>query len=187
MSWHGSKPSGRHGGDGRNIGHGAGHRDNHGHAQERHDSAAQWGRAGQTASGGSASGHNNRGGTNGSAHPSGIVSKFTTVAAIAALVLWSLLAWGAYGLVDVLGGWLFANGGRLLQGGKDAAGAVGIGKEIIDRVDIQGTSGLLQQLIGAALVVARPTIVFVWSLGALAIVAAPFVVRRLDRFVRSRH
>ncbi|MFE0015758.1 hypothetical protein ACFWXH_12990 [Mesorhizobium sp. NPDC059054] len=187
MSWHGSKQSGRHGGGGRNIGHGAGHRDNHSYDEERHGSAAQWGRVGEPASGGRALGHNDRGGTNDPAQSSGIVSKFAIFAAIAALVLWSLLAWGTYGLVDVLGGWLSANGGTLLQGGKDAAGAVGIGKEIIDRVDIQGANGVVQQLIAAALVVARPTIVFVWFLGALAIVAAPLVVRRLGRLVRSRH
>ncbi|PLP58735.1 hypothetical protein CYK37_13775 [Mesorhizobium loti] len=115
------------------------------------------------------------------------MSKFVVVVAIVALVFWSLLAWGAYELVDVLGSWLSTNGGTLLQGGRDAAGAVGIGKEVIDKVDIQGTARLLQQLVGAALVVARPTIVFVWGLGVLAIMAAPFVVRRLDRFVRSRH
>lgn len=121
------------------------------------------------------------------AQPSRFASKFAVVAAIAALVFWSLLAWGAYGLVDVLAGWLSTSGGALLQGGKDAAGAVGIGKEVIDKFDVQGTAGLLQQLVGAALAVARPAIVFVWFLGVLAILAAPFVVRRLDRFVRSRH
>lgn len=126
-------------------------------------------------------------GTAGPARVSGKASKFAVVAAVAALIFWSLLAWGAYGLVDVLGGWLSAHGGALLQGGKDVAGAVGVGTDIVDKVDIQNSTGLLRQLVDAVLVVARPTIILVWLLGGLAILAAPFVMRRLGRFVRPRH
>ncbi|MFD9897141.1 hypothetical protein [Mesorhizobium sp. NPDC059025] len=115
-----------------------------------------------------------------------VQSKFVFVGAIGAVLLWSLLAWVAYGLVDGLGGWLSANTGALLQGGKDAIGTIGIGKDVVDQVNVQGAGGLLQQLIAAAVAVARPLIVFVWFLGSLAILAMPFVLRRLGGFVRSR-
>lgn len=117
-----------------------------------------------------------------------IQSKFAFLVAIGAILLWSLLAWAAYGLVDGVGGWLSANTGALLQGGKDAIGAIGIGKDVVDQVNVQGTSGLLQQLVASVVVVARPLIVFVWFLGSVAILAAPFVLRRLGGFMRSgRH
>lgn len=115
-----------------------------------------------------------------------VQSKFAFVGAIGAVLLWSLLAWVAYGLVDGLGGWLSANTGALLQGGKDAIGTIGIGKDVVDRVNVQGAGGLLQQLIAAAVAVARPLIVFVWFLGSLAILAVPFVLRRLGGLVHSR-
>ncbi len=113
-------------------------------------------------------------------------SKFAFFGAIGAVLLWSLLAWMAYGLVDGLGGWLSANTGALLQGGKDAIGTIGIGKDVVDQVNVQGAGGLLQQLIAAAVAVARPLIVFVWFLGSLAILAVPFVLRRLGGLVHSR-
>lgn len=195
MSWLGPKRSKRRDRHGRDVSrNGAGHRDDEREELgrgDRHDGAEQsqfgWGRAGHESGQGSATFADIiRSDSNNPAQSRWAASKFVIVAAMAVLVLWSLVAWGAYGLVDMLGDWLTANGGTLLQGGKDAAGAVGIGKEIIDRVDIEGTTGLLQQLIAAALMVARPTIVFVWFLGAVAIAAAPFVVKRLGRLVRSR-
>ena len=113
------------------------------------------------------------------------MSKFAIVAAIGIFLAWTLLAVAAYGLVDVLGGWLSTNSGVLLQGGKDVAGAVGVGKELVDKVDVQGTASLVQQVLAGALVIARPAIVALWLLGALAIVAAPFALRRMGLLRRS--
>lgn len=119
--------------------------------------------------------------------PSQVVqSKFVFLGAIGAVLLWSLFAWVAYGLIDGLGGWLSANTGALLQGGKDAIGTIGIGKNVVDQVNVQGASGLLEQLVASAVAVARPLIVFVWFLGCLAILALPFVLQRLSSFARSR-
>ena len=196
MSWYGSKQSGHHGGG--DIGHRSGarypgdrtHGERHGNgdSQDRPRPSFNWGRSGH----GTKRGENDPigmiGGTaNGKASTPRTASKLAIAAAIAALIFWSLLAGGAYALVEVAGGWLSANGGALLQGGKDVAGAVGVGKDIVDKVDIQSSAELLQQLVGAALMVARPTIVFLWLLGSLAILTAPFVATRLGRFVRSRH
>lgn len=113
--------------------------------------------------------------------------KFAIVAAVGIFLAWTLLAIAAYGLVDGLGGWLSANSGALLQGGKDVAGVVGVGKELVDKVDVQGTTSLVQQVTGAALVIARPAIVALWFLGALAIIAVPFALRRFGLFRRSGH
>lgn len=117
-----------------------------------------------------------------------VQSKFVFLGAIGAVLVWSLFAWVAYGLVDGLGGWLAVNSSALLQGGKDAIGTIGIGKEVVDQVNVQGAGGLLQQLVASAVAVARPVIVFVWFLGSLAILALPFVLRRLGSSLRSgRH
>ncbi|HEV2504168.1 MAG TPA: hypothetical protein VGV39_13915 [Mesorhizobium sp.] len=121
-----------------------------------------------------------------SSNVASVQSKFAFVGAIGAVFIWSLLAWLAYGLIDGLGGWLSASTGALLQGGKDAIGTIGIGKDVVDQVNVQGAGGLLQQFVAAAVAVARPAIVFVWFLGTLAILAVPFVLRRLSGFVRSR-
>lgn len=128
------------------------------------------------------------GGSSSPASAPSIQSKFVFLGAIGAVLVWSLFAWVAYGLVDGLGGWLSANSSTLLQGGKDAIGTIGIGKEVVDQVNVQGAGGLLQQLVASAVAVARPVIVFVWFLGSLAILALPFVLRRLGSSLRSgRH
>lgn len=98
-----------------------------------------------------------------------------------ALVLWSLLAWTGYAFVDVLSGWLSSNATTLLQTGKDAATATGIGKEAAGWLDVEATSGLARQLLDFAVVVAKPAIVMIWALGALVIVAIPAILRRLGR------
>lgn len=99
-----------------------------------------------------------------------------------ALVLWSLLAWTSYGFVDILSGWLSSNATTLLQTGKDAANATGIGKGAVGWLDVEATSGLARQLLDLAVFVAKPAIIVIWALGALVIVAIPAILRRLGRF-----
>lgn len=155
-------------------------------------SQAGWGRSGNDRSGkdafpGMTGGTGMAGKSLSNAAPgSGSLSKFAFLGAIGAVLIWSLLAWAAYGLVDGLGGWLTANTGALLQGGKDVIGTVGIAKDVVDQVDMQGTTGLLQQFVSMAVTVARPAIIVIWFLGALAILAVPFLLRRLGGLLRSR-
>lgn len=60
------------------------------------------------------------------------------------LVLWSLLAWVGYALVDPALGWAAASSGALVDGGKGLATAVGAGKEVgavVDKLNVSGAVG----------------------------------------------
>jgi len=111
--------------------------------------------------------------------------RLVTVATIGIFIGWALLAVVAYSLVDIFGGWLSANSSVLLQGGKDLASAAGVGQVLVDKVDMQGTTTFVQQLLTGVLTIARPAIVILWIMGALAIVAAPFVLRRFRPKIRQ--
>lgn len=104
------------------------------------------------------------------------------------LVLWSLLAWIAYSLVDPALGWLAASAGLLVDGGKDIATATG-GKEvssILANINVRG--GFWGQAIVFLGVVLKPAIVIVWVIGALILAAASFILPKIGRlFAARRH
>ncbi|GAA4110200.1 hypothetical protein ACFFTN_05455 [Aminobacter aganoensis] len=102
-------------------------------------------------------------------------------AALVALVLWSLFAWVGYGLVDSILAWASSNVGALVETGKDAAAATGIGKEVVGAVDSVQTTGFLAGLANLVGVVLRPLIVVAWALGAALILAMPWLVSLLRR------
>jgi hypothetical protein len=110
--------------------------------------------------------------------------RFGTAATLVVLVLWTLLAWGGYSLVDVVLAWTSTNVGAIVQTGKDAAAATGIGTDVVGVVDSAQTSGILGGLVGIVGAVLRPLIVVVWLGGAVIIMAAPWLVSLLRRKFR---
>ncbi|GLS32351.1 hypothetical protein SAMN04488498_11730 [Mesorhizobium albiziae] len=113
------------------------------------------------------------------------VKKMGFGVALVALVIWSLIAWIAYGLADGLIAWTSTNAGAIMQTGKDAATATGLGKEIVGTFDVAQGSGFVAgflNLIGAFL---RPVVVIGWMIGAAVILAAPWLLSRL--FSRRFH
>lgn len=119
--------------------------------------------------------------------PSGLPRKLPMAVALVGLVLWSLLAWVGYVLVDPILGWVAASVGLLVDGGKDIATATG-GKEVGIILDNLNVSGFLGQIIALLRVVLKPAIVVVWAIGALILTAAPFILPKIGRiFAGRRH
>jgi hypothetical protein len=113
--------------------------------------------------------------------------KLPMAVVLVGLVLWSLLAWVGYVLVDPVLGWVAASAGLLVDGGKDIAAATG-GKEVGTILDNLNVSGFLGQVIALLRVVLKPAIVVVWAIGALILVAAPFILPKIGGvFVGRRH
>jgi len=101
------------------------------------------------------------------------------IVVIAGLAVWSLLAWIGYALVDPVLGWVAANAGLLVDGGKGLATATGAGKEVGSVVDNLNVSGFLGQAIALLRVVLKPAIMVLWAIGALALIAAPVILPRI--------
>ncbi|MBT1155114.1 hypothetical protein J1C56_05875 [Aminobacter anthyllidis] len=110
--------------------------------------------------------------------------RFGTAATLVVLVLWTLLAWLGYSLVDVVLAWTSSNVGTIVQTGKDAATATGIGTEVVGVVDSAETSGMLGGFLALVGAVLRPLIVVVWLGGAVLIMAAPWLVSLIRRKFR---
>ena len=107
--------------------------------------------------------------------------KFGMAAALVVLVLWSLFAWVGYSLVDSILAWTSSNVGAIVQTGKDAATATGIGTDVVGAFDSSQTTGFLSGLVGLVGVILRPLIVVVWLGGAVLILGAPWLVSLLRR------
>lgn len=106
--------------------------------------------------------------------------------ALILLAAWTLLAGLAYMLAEPVLGWIAANLGLLVSGGKVAATTAGVGKEagvLLDNLDTSGLAGQVIAFLGAVL---KPAIILVWGLGALALVAAPALLSWLSRWRASR-
>ncbi|KAA0946402.1 MAG: hypothetical protein KKC24_04270 [Gammaproteobacteria bacterium] len=100
------------------------------------------------------------------------------------LVLWSLLAWVGYALVDPVLGWVAANAGLLVDGGKGLA--TGAGKEVGSVVDNLNVSGFLGQAIALLRVIVKPAIIVLWVIGTLVLIAAPVILPRVGRLLGGR-
>lgn len=107
--------------------------------------------------------------------------KFGMAATLVVLVLWTLFAWVGYSLVDSILAWTSTNVGVIVQTGKDAATATGIGTDVVGAFDSSQTTGFLGGLVGLVGVVLRPLIIVVWLGGAVLIMAAPWLVSLLRR------
>lgn len=142
----------------------------------RHGDAGNWGSGERGPSG-------NAFGREGSAKVERPLRKprFGKAVTLVVLVLWTLFAWGGYSLVDSILAWTSSNVGAIVQTGKDAAAATGIGTEVVGVVDSAQTTGFLGSLVNLVGVVLRPLIVVVWLGGAVLIMAAPWLVSLLRR------
>lgn len=118
--------------------------------------------------------------------PPRLPRKLPMAVVLMGLVLWSLLAWIGYSLVDPVLGWVAASAGLLVDGGKGLATAVGAGKEVGAVVDNLNVSGFLGQTIALLRVVLKPAVVIVWAIGALALIAAPVILRKIGRLLAAR-
>jgi len=101
--------------------------------------------------------------------------------ALVALVIWSLLAWLAYGLADGLIAWTSANAGAILQTGKDAVAVTGVGKEVAGALDVAQGAGFISGTLALIAVFLRPAVIVGWMIGAAVILAAPWLLSRLVR------
>jgi hypothetical protein len=109
------------------------------------------------------------------------------IAVFVGIALWSLFAWFGYASADAVLDWLASNVGRVVEGGKDLAGAVGFGKEAGSLAERLNASGFLGQVIKLLHSIFKPLIVVVWGLGVLALLAAPLLAARVRRFSGRRH
>lgn len=112
--------------------------------------------------------------------------KLPMAVVLVGLILWSLFAWIGYALVDPVLSWVAANAGVLLDTGKGLAAATEAGKEVGAAVDTLNVGGLLGQAIALLRVVLKPAIVIVWAIGALLLVAAPFIISKVGRLLARR-
>ncbi|KQT22798.1 hypothetical protein ASG57_25500 [Bradyrhizobium sp. Leaf396] len=84
--------------------------------------------------------------------------------------------------------WLATSGSAVLQAGKDAGSAIGVGKEVGVAIDSLKSSGLVEQAVALLRIILKPAAVVIWLLGALLIVLLPRMLGRLaGAFGRRRH
>lgn len=117
--------------------------------------------------------------------PPRLPRKLPLAVVLGGLVLWSLLAWIGYSLVDPVLAWVASSAGLLVDGGKAIATAAG-GKEVGTILDTVNTGGLLGQVIALLGVVLKPIIVVVWAIGALLLVVAGFMLPNIGRLMSGR-
>lgn len=98
---------------------------------------------------------------------------------VVALAVWSVLAWIGYVSVDIVVGWAAVLADFALTSAKDLAAAIGVGKEVGGVADSFKATGLLDQAFALLRWIAKPAIVVIWAVGALAIVAAPAILSRI--------
>lgn len=109
--------------------------------------------------------------------------RMPTAAVLVGLVLWSLLAWVGYILVDPVLGWVASNAGLLVNGGKGLATAAGAGKEVGTVLDNLDVTGFLGQAIALLRVIIKPAIIALWAIGALVLIAAAAILPRIGRLL----
>ncbi|MEP9369962.1 hypothetical protein [Xanthobacter sp. VNH20] len=106
-----------------------------------------------------------------------------------AMIVWSVLAWGAFLLVDPVFGWLSGQGGALAQAGKEIGGLLPGGKEIATVVGSVDAPGLIGSAAAAVKAVAKPVIVVIWVVGSFALLVAPkaigTIIGRRNAIARS--
>lgn len=99
-----------------------------------------------------------------SAPPLGKPKPILWILVIVGIGFWSLLAWIAYGVVEPFFGWVAANAGPFASG-------LGVG----------GIGGFFGQMSAWLQSIAKPAIVIVWAVGALALLAAPIFLPAMIR------
>lgn len=111
--------------------------------------------------------------------PGRVTGPFVWLLVTAALAVWSLLAWGAYGLADGLLGWSVANSGALIDSGRGLADAAGVGQPVGKAADALNLGGLAEQGLGLLQSLLGPAIIALWAIGAVLLLAAPWLLSRI--------
>ncbi len=118
-------------------------------------------------------------------HEEKVSRSISSMVVLAGIVIWSLLAWTAYALVDPVLGWMAANAGLVLDSGKGLA--TGVGKEAASVAQSINAGGFLGQAAVFLKAVLKPLIIVVWAIGFLGLLAAPRILPKLiGRFARGR-
>ena len=86
------------------------------------------------------------------------------------LVIWSIFAWLAYGLVEPLLGWVSTTNA--------SAGSGFYGASI---------AGLIGQLFNLLGVVSKPAIIAIWAIGGIGLALAPLLLPKILRLRRRFH
>jgi hypothetical protein len=104
------------------------------------------------------------------------------------LLAWTVVVYVGYVALDIILSWLATSGSAVLQAGKDAGSAIGVGKEVGVAIDSLKSSGLVEQAVALLRIILKPAAVVIWLLGALLIVLLPRMLGRLaGAFGRRRH
>ena len=98
------------------------------------------------------------------------------------IVIWSLLALGAWALIDPLLGWAAGVAGPATDVGVGVANWFGLGKEVSALRDVANVDGLVGWAIGPVHFLAKGGLVLVWLVGSAALIALPIVLRRRSRW-----
>ncbi len=94
------------------------------------------------------------------------------VVILGALLVWTLLAWGAWALVGPFLAWAGGMVAPVLDVGSAVGGAVGLGKEVGAVIEASRAEGIAQWLLGVLGWIARPAIVIIWIIGVGVILLA---------------
>lgn len=110
------------------------------------------------------------------------------VVVIFSLLAWTVVVYVGYVALDIVLSWLATSGSAVLQAGKDAGSAIGVGKEVGVAIDSLKSTGLVEQAVSLLKTILKPAAIVVWALGALLIVLLPRMLWRLaGAFGRRRH
>lgn len=112
--------------------------------------------------------------------------KLPAAVVLVGLLLWSLLAWIGFSLVDPVLGWLAVNIGLLVDSGEGLATSAGAGNVVGSILGDLNLSGFLGQVIALLQVLLKPAIVIVWAIGAFILVASPLILPKIGRLLAGR-
>lgn len=107
---------------------------------------------------------------------------------LAGVLVWAVVVYVGYVVVDMILSWLATSGGAVLDAGKNAGSTLGVGKEVGPAIDTLKSTGIVDQGVSLLRVILRPAAVVFWMLGALAIVLLPKMLLMLSgAYRRGRH
>ena len=98
------------------------------------------------------------------------------------IVLWSLLALGLWALVDPLLAWAASMAGPAADLGVGLAGWFGLGKEASALRAAANVDSLAGWAVGPLHFLLKAGLILVWIAGAVALTAAPAILRRRSRW-----
>ena len=99
-----------------------------------------------------------------------------------ALIVWSVLVWGAYLLVDPVLGWLAGSVGPLTDAGTGVARWFGLGQQAAVLRDMANVEGVIGWAVGPLHFVIKTGLLLVWIAGGFALIAVSAILRRRSRW-----